>query len=147
MEGRIEYIKCLVYFGYIDNELHELEKEFVRKVGRRFGLEQALIDEELKLERSAIEPSFPSSEIMRFMLLDDLLNLMAVDGKIKTEEINYCKEIAEKFGFESSLMDSLAQKLQQHIRSGCMCNHTSSLIKNELFRITLKNFTNERYNF
>ena len=71
MDGKLEYIKCLVYFGYVDNDLHELEKEFIRNVGKRIGVDAKLIEQELNEKRKE-EPKLPNSELMRFILLDDL---------------------------------------------------------------------------
>ena len=113
MNSKINHIRNLVYLGQVDNDFHEKEKEFVRKVGERLGLGQNEIEKELN---STIDerPSLPTEEILRFILIDDLMNLMAADGKIKDEEIDACKKTAQELGFESDMIISISEKIKKH---------------------------------
>lgn len=47
MESKINYIRNLVYLGLVDNEFHEKEKEFIRNVGARLGLNTYEIENEI----------------------------------------------------------------------------------------------------
>jgi len=144
MDSKINHIRNLVYLGQVDNYFHEKEKEFVRKVGERLGLDQNEIEKELN---STIDerPSLPTEEILRFILIDDLINLMAADGKIKDEEIDALKKTAQELGFESDMIISISEKIKKHVMDGFAENATQVLIKNELFKSTIKNYYHEKY--
>lgn len=145
MNSKIIHIRNLVYLGQVDNDFHEKEREFVRKVGKRLGLGQNEIEKELNstiVER----PPLPTEEILRFILIDDLVNLMAADGKIKDEEIEACKKTAQELGFESDMIISISEKIKKHLMDGFAENATQVLIKNELFKSTIKNYYHEKYN-
>jgi len=144
MNSKINHIRNLVYLGQVDNDFHEKEREFVRKVGERLGLGQNEIEKELNstiVER----PPLPTEEILRFILIDDLMNLMAADGKIKDEEIDACKKTAQELGFESDMIISISEKIKKHLMDGFAENATQVLIKNELFKSTIKNYYHEKY--
>jgi len=145
MNSKITHIKNLVHFAYIDNELHEKEKEFIKKVGERLGLDEKLVDEQIQ-KNSSSTPLLPTNEILRFILLDDIFNLIVIDNVIADEEISECKKIAKNFGFEEEIVDSFIAKLQKHIIHGFVDNKTDLFIKNELFKLTSKNYTDEKYN-
>ena len=145
MDSKINHIRNLVYLGQADNEFHEKEMEFIKKVGERLGLSQNEIEKELK---STIDerPPLPTEEILRFILLDDLMNLMASDGKIMDKEIDACKKIAKELGFKSDMIISISEKIKKHLVEGFAENVTQILIKNELFKSTTRNYYHEKYN-
>ena len=144
MDSKINHIRNLVYLGQADSNFHKKEIEFVKKVGERLGLSQNEIEKELN---SAIDerPPLPTEEILSFILLDDLMNLMASDGKIMDEEIDACKKVAHELGFESEMIISISEKIKKHLTEGFAENETQVFIKNELFKSTTKNYYNEKY--
>ncbi|MCO6496022.1 MAG: hypothetical protein J5I50_00010 [Chitinophagaceae bacterium] len=144
MDSKINYIRNLVYLGQADNDFHEKEMEFVKKVGERLGLSQNEIEKELNSKIDE-RPPLPTEEILGFILLDDLMNLMASDGRIMNEEIDACKKIAKELGFESEMIVSISEKIKKHIMEGFAENATQILIKNELFKSTTKNYYHEKY--
>lgn len=145
MDSKINHIRNLVYLGQADNDFHEKEMEFIKKVGERLGLSQNEIEKELN---STIDerPPLPTEEILRFILLDDLMNLMASDGKIMDKEIDACKKIAKELGFKSDMIISISEKIKKHLVEGFAENVTQILIKNELFKSTTRNYYHEKYN-
>ena len=145
MDTKINHIKNLVHFAYVDNHLHENEKAFIIKVGERLGLEKSIVDAEIS-NYSASTPQLPSNEILRFMLLDDILNLILADNNISEEEIKGCQKVATEFGFDIEIINSLVDKLKKHVENGFIENQASHFIKNELFNLTTKNFTDAKYN-
>jgi len=145
MHNKINHIRNLVYLAQSDRHFHKKEKEFVRKVAERLGLSSNETEEVLSPQEFE-KPPLPSQEILRFILLDDLLNLMASDGKIKDEEIEICRNIAEAFDFHPDMIVALSEKIRNHLSEGFSENVTQVLIKNELFRSTFKNRYNEKYN-
>jgi uncharacterized tellurite resistance protein B-like protein len=144
MDSKINHIRNLVYLGQADSDFHEKEKEFVKKVGERLGINQNEIEKELNSKIDQ-RPPLPTEEILRFILLDDLMNLMASDGKIMYKEIDVCKKIATELGFEPEMIIIISEKIKNHLTDGFTENATQALIKNELFKSTTKNYYHEKY--
>lgn len=144
MNSKITHIKNLIHFAYVDNHLHEKEKEYIHKVGNRLGLDQQVIEEELKNPPEEA-PSLPTNEVLRFMLLDDIFNVIAVDHVLTDEEISECKRVAKHFGFEEEVINSLLDELKKHLDEGFMENRTSLFIKNQLYQLTSNNYTDAKY--
>ncbi len=145
MENKINHIRCLIYLGKIDNELHENEKKYVRSVGERLGVASDIIEQELS-SNIAEQPPLPHEEVVKFIVLDDLLNLMAADGKILESEIELLKNTAAQMGFNPEVVTTLATKIEQQLKSEAYNNSIQVLIKNELFKSSTKNYYYEKYN-
>lgn len=120
------------------------KRSSLKKVGERLGLSQNEIEKELNSKIDQ-RPPLPTEEILSFILLDDIMNMMASDGKIKDEEIDVCKKIANELGFESDMIVSISEKIKKHLTDGFAENATQVLIKNELFKLTTKNYYHEKY--
>ncbi|MEQ3655684.1 MAG: hypothetical protein ABNH00_07455 [Dokdonia sp.] len=144
MNSKISHIKNLVHFAYIDNELHESEKKFIHHVGIRLGIEKNDIENELNSPPTS-SPDLPTDEVLRFILLDDIINVITSDGIIQEQEVSECKKVAKDLGFEVSLVDTLLNKLLSHIENGFIENKTSLLIKSEVYKLTSKNYSDAKY--
>ncbi|NOY50251.1 MAG: hypothetical protein GXO88_06800 [Chlorobi bacterium] len=105
MNSKITHIKNLVHFAYVDKEFHEKEKEFIKKVGARLGLDESTVDNQIQ-QNISTTPLLPTNEILRFILLDDIFNLIVIDNVITDEEITECKKVAKEFGFEDDMVNS-----------------------------------------
>lgn len=144
MDARINYLRNLIYLGQADDEFQDSEKAFVRSVGERLGLSADVVESELNTAVSA-PPPLPTDEVLRFVLLDDLLNLAVVDRQIHREEIEACKRFAVSLGFDPAVIEDILSRIEAHIERGFWGNQTQVLIKEDLFRLTNKNFTHEKY--
>lgn len=145
MDTRINHLRNLIHFAFVDNHLHDKEKELIHKVGKRLGFDQVSIEKEIE-NRSNSKPPLPANEVLRFILLDDILNLIVVDNKIEDEEITELKRVATNFGFQVEIVNSLVAKLKKHIENGFIENQTSQFIKDEIFVLTTKNYSDDKYN-
>lgn len=143
MEKRKNHIQLLIHFAKVDNHFDERERQFIRQVGKRIELK----DEEIEtIMNSQIndKPPIPESEVQRYIIIDDLLNLVAIDKKITPEEENEVKSVAEEFGFPSSMVDEIIEKLKRHIELGFDTNQISHSVKNSVFSLNNK-ATNDKY--
>lgn len=145
MDTKINHIKNLVYFAYIDGELHESEKKFIQHVGERLSINGESVTEIINSGRPN-EAIIPKDEVLRFILLDDIFNVITSDGIIHDQEMSECKKLASELGFENDVIETLISKLQNHIQNGFVENRTSQFIKNELYRLTSKNYSDAKYN-
>ena len=145
MERKVEYIRALIYLGRADAEFHEKEKEYIRKVGVRIGLSDQDLDRELSATANEAF-ALPQEEVLRFTLLDDLINLMISDGKITEEEIKICEKIANELGFHMDAVGSIINSVKKYLIAGYLENEIQLFVKNELFKLAAKNYYHEKYN-
>lgn len=109
-------LKYLVQLALVDNTFDDEEMKFVVNVGRANNMSEdeinTIISEGLK--RKEIEPNqdfVGLSFDQKFEYLVSIIELMKVDGKIYLSEINYCKEIAEKLGFDKGVISRVTSKI------------------------------------
>ncbi len=144
MDAKVNYLRNLVYLGQADDEFHDSEMDFVRSVGERLGLSPDVVERELSASIST-PPPLPEDEVLRFVLLDDLINLVIADREIRQEEIETCKQFAITLGFDPAVIHGILEKIRTHLERGFMENQTQLLIREELFRLANKNFLHEKY--
>jgi len=135
MERLKYHMQNLVYFASIDKEFVIEEKDFIRQVGIRFGLDE----EEISIiidSKPISEPIIPESEVERYILFDDVLNLITIDRRIAEEEVFAARELAKRFGFNPEIADDIFNKMKRHIELGFDNNQISHSIKNSVFSLT-----------
>lgn len=115
------YLQILVYFAKSDNEPDKSELEFIRNVGRRIELEEAEIEEIIDSSPDW-EPELPKSEVERFILFDDILDLIAADQKLTENEEAEARKIASKLGFMPAMVDEIFKNLRRLMADGVRIN-------------------------
>jgi len=78
-------------------------------------------------------------------LFDDILNLIAIDKKITSEEEDEVKLIAEQLGFQPKMVDDIIVKLKRHIELGFDANQISHSLKNSIFSLTNNTLSHGKY--
>lgn len=147
MNDKLNHLRNLIYLGKADHHFDSDEKKFIFRIADRLGVGRNEIEAEMNsLSTDSERPALPTGEIQRFILLDDLLNLMAADRKIREEEVALCKTIAREMGFDDGIVNVIVNKIEKHLDEGFSENKTALLIKNELFKNTAKNYHHEKHN-
>ena len=144
MKNKIIHIKNLIHFALADGHLHDKELELIRAVGRRMGLENSEIEKEI-LDKSSLVPPLPENEVLRFMLFEDLLQIILADLKITNEEIRECKRVAKEMGFEEKMVDNLINKMQEHLTNGFIKNTKVEFLESEMYNLTINKIDNAKY--
>ena len=135
MERLKYHLQNLVYFASVDKEFVIEEKNFIRQVGMRFGLD----DEEISIivdSKPISEPKIPESEVERYILFDDVLNLITIDRKVTEDEVFAARKLAIQLGFNSEIANDILNKLKRHIELDFDSNQISHSIKNSVFSLT-----------
>ena len=78
-------------------------------------------------------------------MFDDILNLIAIDKKITSEEEDEVKLIAEQLGFQPKMVDDIIVKLKRHIELGFDANQISHSLKNSIFSLTNNTLSHGKY--
>jgi uncharacterized tellurite resistance protein B-like protein len=144
MEPQTNHIRNLVYFAYVDGHLHEEEKAFILSVGDRLGMESAAV-ESLLADRPVAPPPLPVDEVRKFILLDDIFNVITADGVIEASEKSACEEIAANFGFDKEVVEGFLDKLSTHLEAGFVKNQIAQFIKQETYFRNAQNSSDAKY--
>lgn len=145
MDQNINHFANLVNLAYADDHLHPEELAFLYKVAKRLNIEDSLVQEFIK-NPPKNEYALPNDEVKRYIYLDDILNLISVDGEIHPGEIKETKKLAKELGFEESIIDSIIAKIRSHFTKGYDKNISSDIIKFDIYTITQKSEKYEKYN-
>ena len=144
MKNKIIHIKNLIHFALADGHLHNKELVLIKAVGRRIGLENSEIEKEI-LDISSLAPPLPENEVLRFILFEDLLQIILADLKITNEEIRECKRVAKEMGFEEKMVDNLIGKMQEHLKNGFIKNTKVEFLESEMYNLTINKIDNGKY--
>ena len=144
MNTSINHIRNLIHFAYADGHLHEKELELIKKVGTRLGLTESVIKEEIENKSNSVPP-LPENEILRYILFEDMLQIIIADSKITDTEVAECKRFAEKMGFKTEMVDGLILKMKEHIENGFISNTNVEFLQSEMYNLTINKIDNAKY--
>jgi len=145
MDKYINHFANLVNLSYADQHLHPDELVFLYKVAKRLNIEDSVVQEFVKNPPKQ-EFAPPADEIKRYIYLDDMLNLISVDGKIHPGEIVMTKKLAKELGFDEAIIDTIIAKIRSHFKKGYDNNISSDIIKFDIYSMTQKSDKYEKYN-
>ena len=108
-------LKYLVQLALVDHTFDDEEMKFIVNVGRANDLKEeeinSIISDSLQRKEFVNEEFIGLSFDQKFEYLISIIELMKVDGKIYLSEINYCKDIAQKLGFQREVITKVASKI------------------------------------
>lgn len=102
-----EYVSMLVHLSKIDNHVAEQENKLIHYIGEQNGLTSETV--ETLVDNPHPIPSFddlPRED--KFQYLFDVIQLMKVDGKVFSSEINFAEKMAIKLGFKAGVVAELS---------------------------------------
>ena len=118
----------------------------IRKIRKhKLNIDDSIVQGLIK-SPPAKDYDLPKDEVRKYIYLDDILNLIAVDGEIHDNEIIKSKELAKKLGFDELIIDSIISKIKSHIKSGFDKNNSSEIIKFDIYSLTQTTDKYEKYN-
>jgi hypothetical protein len=100
------YLKNLIALASADGSLGQEEKALITRIGLRRGLKAWQI-EDLFSNFTNHETFLPESMANRMNMLYDLMELVYVDRKANTNELDYIKSLLEVFQLQPGVMDEL----------------------------------------
>lgn len=108
------HLRNLVAMAAVDGNIHENEIAYLYKIGEKYQLKPQQIKKILD-EREKIEPSIPEHHHQKIALLYDLVGMMMADNVIEDSELEFCKNMFEKFGYKELLIDEMIDLYRQGI--------------------------------
>lgn len=115
------YLQILVYFAKADSHHDVAELEFIRQVGNRLEIPVEEIEDIINSDYDW-EPEFPKSEVERFILFDDILDLIAADNMLTEKEEIEARKVAQKLGFMPAMVDEIFNNMRKQIQHGLPLN-------------------------
>lgn len=103
---RMNHVKNLLVLAAQDGEITQDELEFILQIAVRSGISPSEFNRILERPGSI---SFypPNTYAERIDQLIDMVGVMMIDGEIHEREVNFCKTIAIKLGFNHRIIEKL----------------------------------------
>lgn len=101
-----DHIKNLVALANSDGFMHENERALIYRLGENYGLKERQISKIIEANTEA-ELFVPEKDNDKMDQLFDLLLMVYADGVVDDNEIVFCKDVVNKFGYKESLVDKL----------------------------------------
>lgn len=108
------HLKNLVAMAAIDGQIHDDEIAYLYKIGKKYQLKPQQIKRILD-ERENIEPEIPEQHQQKIALLYDLVGMMMADNVIEDAEMEFCRKMVKKFGYEELLIDEMVDIYRQGV--------------------------------
>jgi uncharacterized tellurite resistance protein B-like protein len=102
------HLRNLVAMAAVDGNIHEDEIAYLYKIGEKYQLKPPQIKKILE-EREQVEPEIPEHHHQRVALLYDLIGMMMADNVIEDSELEFCKNMFEKYGYKELLIDEMVE--------------------------------------
>jgi len=105
------HMKNLVILAMADGHLAEIEEHLLVSIAHRHGLDEHDID---KIKNNLDNITFvqPEKYDQRIEQFNDLLSVMAADGKIDDSEEKMCREIAKRYELMPGVVDEMLKRYQ-----------------------------------
>ena len=104
-------IKQLINLAKADDEIKEIEFQFILSLAAQMGLSRADLK---KLFEEHIEFDPPKLEVDRIVQFQRLILLMNVDLEIDKDEINYIKDLGIRMGLHPSATNEVLRVMHEY---------------------------------
>lgn len=101
-----KHIQNLVALANSDGFMHENERALIYRLGENYGLKESQISKIIEANTKS-ELFVPENDNEKMDQLFDLLQMVYADGVVDDNEIVFCKDVVNKFGYKESLVDKL----------------------------------------
>lgn len=137
MNKSLTHLAALSLIAHADEKFHPEEDAFLKTVAQRLNIDENIAEEVIK-QPAKFNHDLPVQEIDRYAFLSDILNLIVADGDIADVEVEYCRRLCRKLGFEQQMVNDIIIKMKTHIQRGFDQNTLSKTIDSGLNRLTSK---------
>lgn len=110
-------LKTLVQLAIIDGQLDDTEKRMIVDFGKANNASEEVIQNIINAglasrdaQESVVNIALLSFD-EKFDYLYDIIQLMKIDGRVYLSEIKYCGRIAEKLGFDKSIVKKMSSNI------------------------------------
>ncbi|NJN24674.1 MAG: TerB family tellurite resistance protein [Cyclobacteriaceae bacterium] len=108
------HLRNLVAMAAIDGHIHEEEIAYLYKIGEKYQLKPQQIKHILDTQEKPV-PEVPEHHHQKIALLYDLVGMMMADEVIEDAEMEFCKNMFERFGYKEQLIDEMIELYRQGV--------------------------------
>jgi uncharacterized tellurite resistance protein B-like protein len=112
------HLRNVITLAKADGKLSKSELNLIYKIGEARGLKNDEIQDLLQEIIPSSDIVLPNNDTERFNQIFDLVELMLADGRVADQEVDFCIEIAEKFGFSKAFAGVVVNKIAMDISAG-----------------------------
>ena len=99
----IDQIKLLIMLARVDGSVDDKEKALIRNIASAHDIQPDAVESLLGEENNDIElESVADSDKTEYLV--NMVQLMKIDGHTYNSEIAFCQDVAEKLGFDKSVI-------------------------------------------
>jgi hypothetical protein len=109
--AHLEQLKLLVNLARIDGDMAEREKLYITNIGKANGFPESSVATLFYHSHDVIIPDNLTDD-QRFNYIFSLVQLMKIDERLYQDEIKFCTKIAERLGYDQSVMVELLLKVR-----------------------------------
>jgi len=103
-----KHLRNLVALANADGELHNNERALIYRLGDKYGLKEKQVTKIIESNKEQ-ELYVPERDDEKMNQLFDLLQMVYADGVVDDNEVTFCKDVVEKFGYKEALVDKLIE--------------------------------------
>lgn len=112
-----QHLFNLIALAKQDGEINQHELAYLWKIAKKNGYEHEEFQDLLE-EVTGEEFHAPKNDAERFEQLFELVELMRADGHVDEKELDFCIEVAGKFGFRTAITGVAVRKLVVDLDNG-----------------------------
>ncbi|MDH5366062.1 MAG: TerB family tellurite resistance protein [Cyclobacteriaceae bacterium] len=101
-----KHVRNLLALANVDGHLHEKEKDLLYKIGEKYGLKERQVRSILD-SKKGVKLYIPDDDGEKMDQLYDVLLMVYADGVVDDNEVEFCKDLVNKFGYKVELVDRL----------------------------------------
>jgi len=101
-----DHLRNLVTLAKVDGHFHEEERNFLYKVGKKYGLKSKQIERILE-EPVPEQITIPESHEQKVGQLYDVIGMVLADNVVDEKEMEFCKSLFDRFGYKKELIDRM----------------------------------------
>ena len=101
-----KHLSNLLALAMADGQLHKNEEALLFKLGEKYGLKERQVSNILKSKKK-VELYVPKKDEEKMDQLYDLLTMVYADGVVDDNEVTFCKDVVNRFGYRPELVDKL----------------------------------------
>ncbi len=109
--AHLEQLKLLVNLARIDGDMAEREKLYITNISMANGFPESSVATLFYQSHEVIIPDSLTDD-QKFNYIFSLVQLMKIDERLYQEEIKFCTKIAERLGYDQSVMVELMLKVK-----------------------------------
>lgn len=97
------HLRNLIALAKADGHFHEEEEQLIYKLGVKYGLKERHIRGMIESQEDH-ELKVPDSHQQKMNQLFDLMQVVYADGVVEPDEVAFCEETVEKFGYKKDIV-------------------------------------------